>query len=96
VEGGGPVTWRLHLLDLSTMTETPLAETRSVDDQVAWLDDDTIAYGLPDDPANPTAVTNTWTLSVDGSGAPELLLPGSWSAVAVGLSRTLPAHTDTG
>ncbi len=96
VEGGGPVTWRLHLLDLSTMTETPLAETRSVDDQVAWLDDDTIAYGLPDDPANPTAVTNTWTLSVDGSVPPELLLPGSWSAVAVGLSRTLPARTDTG
>ena len=32
--------WRLHVLDLDTGREYPLAETRSVDDQVEWLDDD--------------------------------------------------------
>src|SRR5207244_621595 len=29
--GPGPVVWRLHLLDLATMVETPLVETHSVD-----------------------------------------------------------------
>ncbi|NUT98951.1 MAG: hypothetical protein HOY78_43810, partial [Saccharothrix sp.] len=33
-----PGPWHLHVLDLATMTETPLAETRSVDDQAVWLD----------------------------------------------------------
>jgi hypothetical protein len=81
VEGSGPVTWRLHLLDLETLAETPLSETRSVDDQVEWLDDAHIAYGLPEDPANP-AVTDTWTLAVDDGAAPELLLEDAWSVVA--------------
>ncbi|MGI9089055.1 MAG: hypothetical protein ACR2HH_15145, partial [Chthoniobacterales bacterium] len=30
--------WQLHVLDLATQTETPLAEKRSVDDQIEWLD----------------------------------------------------------
>ena len=39
--------WRLAVLDLATGKETLLAERRSVDDQVEWLDDDRILYGLP-------------------------------------------------
>ena len=39
-------TWRLHVLELATLRETALAETRSVDDQVEWLDDDTVLYGV--------------------------------------------------
>ena len=31
--------WRLYVLDLRTLRETPLAETRSVDDQAVWPDD---------------------------------------------------------
>ena len=31
--------WRFHVLDLATMSETPLAELRSIDDQIEWLDD---------------------------------------------------------
>jgi Tol biopolymer transport system component len=38
--------WRLTVLDLATMRETPLAETRSVDDQVEWLDDAHVLYGI--------------------------------------------------
>src|SRR5579862_4586158 len=38
----GTVTrWRLSVLDLSTLAVHNLAETRSVDDQVAWLDNST-------------------------------------------------------
>jgi hypothetical protein len=43
--GGGEWQWRLHLLDLATLTETPLAETRNIDDQVDWLDEATSCTG---------------------------------------------------
>lgn len=57
---GGPI-WRFHVLDLTTMTETPLAETRSIDDQIEWLDDANVLYGDN---------TDTWIMSADGSGQP--------------------------
>ena len=43
---GPGVRWRLSVLDLSTMKVHPLAETRSVDDQVQWLNDTTVLYGM--------------------------------------------------
>jgi hypothetical protein len=45
------------------MRETPLAETRSVDDQAEWLDDEHVLYGLDE---------SIWTVPADGSGAPQL------------------------
>ncbi|MEV4340457.1 TolB-like translocation protein [Streptomyces sp. NPDC049590] len=41
--------WRLYVLDLRTMRETSLAETRSVDDQAVWRDAHTLVYALPGD-----------------------------------------------
>ncbi|GAA2728246.1 TolB-like translocation protein [Streptomyces nogalater] len=41
--------WRLYVLDLRTMRETALAETRSVDDQAVWRDAHTVVYALPGD-----------------------------------------------
>ena len=55
------VPWRLHVLELATMRDTALAETRSVDDQAEWLDDDTVLYG---------AERAVWAVPADGSGAP--------------------------
>ena len=79
--GAGPITWRIAVLDLATSEVTELAETRNVDDQVAWLDDSTIMYGLEseDSPAS----TDTWVVPADGSGAPRMLLPGAWSTGAI-------------
>jgi hypothetical protein len=65
----GARPWREHVLDLATMTETALAETRSVDDQVVWLDDRTIAYALPGERGS-----DIWAVPADGSGAPRLLV----------------------
>ncbi|MCP3802440.1 hypothetical protein NLX83_24530 [Allokutzneria sp. A3M-2-11 16] len=62
--------WREHVLDLATMTETPLAETRSVDDQAVWLDPRTLAYSLP----NERGGSDVWAVPADGSGAPRLLV----------------------
>jgi hypothetical protein len=44
---GATVTWQLSVLDLRTMTDHPLAETQTVDDQASWLDNATVVYGLP-------------------------------------------------
>ena len=38
--------WRFYVLDLATMSERPIAaETRSIDDQIEWLDDAHVLYG---------------------------------------------------
>lgn len=61
--------WRLAVLDLASGKETMLAETRSVDDQAAWLDDRTVAYGVD---------SAIWAVPADGSGAArELVEQGS-------------------
>jgi hypothetical protein len=75
----GPVQWRLAVLDLDTLVDHPLAETHTVDDQAGWLDDATVTYGRPEGDSD--AVTNTWAVPADGSGAPHVMLPRSWSAV---------------
>jgi len=74
----GQIQWRLAVLDLATLEVHELAETTSVDDQAEWLDDQTVLYGLPrGDASSPT--TDVWKVPADGSGAPEILLPGAWS-----------------
>jgi len=55
--------WRLRILDLATKSETLLAETRSVDDQVEWLDDDRVLYGHDD---------QIWVARAGGGGVPAL------------------------
>jgi Tol biopolymer transport system component len=66
----GSVIWRLHVLDLRTMEETPLAESRTVDDQAEWLDDGTVLYGLD---------AGVWAVPADGGGAPRRLLSDALS-----------------
>jgi hypothetical protein len=91
---GAVVTWRISVLDLSTMESHPLADTRDVDDQPAWLDNNTVMYGvLPNSylggaqtslPALTTGgsiPTDTWATPANGSGSPHLLVPGAWSTV---------------
>lgn len=69
--GFDPATWRLHVLDLATVADHPLAETRSVDDQAAWLDNTHVAYGV----AQSDGTVDTWSVPADGSGRPSLIVP---------------------
>ncbi|WP_328535488.1 TolB family protein [Streptomyces sp. NBC_00344] len=55
--------WRLYVLDLPSMEETRLAETRSVDDQLVWPDDHTVVYSLPGDYG-----ADLYSVPADGSG----------------------------
>jgi hypothetical protein len=66
--------WRLTVLDLKTMRETPLAETRSVDDQAEWLDDGHVLYGL--DGA-------VWEQPADGGGQPRRYIAEAGSPAVV-------------
>ncbi|MFD0413648.1 TolB family protein [Streptomyces sp. NPDC127108] len=80
VRGGTKNPWRLYVLDLRTMREHPLAERHSVDDQAAWLDNDTLAYALP---GREGRKQDIWTARADGKGSPELRVPGGSSPAQV-------------
>lgn len=77
------VLWRIHVLDLATGIETAVAEARSVDDQVEWLDDVTIVYALPNDIVKAQRSTDVWAVPADGSGAPRILLANAESPAVV-------------
>ena len=70
--GSARAHWRPHVLDLETLEATALAESRSVDDQVEWLDNEHILYALPQEMGSPIA--DVWMLPADGSGGPEIFL----------------------
>lgn len=67
--------WRLSVLDLASGRITATAETASVDDQAAWLDDATLAYTLRQSDGRP----DVFGVPADGSGTPKLLIPGAES-----------------
>lgn len=79
--GEAPI-WRFHVLDLATGKETPLAEARSIDDQLEWLDNDTLLYGSGDSTHTIMAV------AADGTGQPRRLL--SQAASPTALRASLP------
>ncbi|HEY5785748.1 MAG TPA: hypothetical protein VIT65_13310, partial [Microlunatus sp.] len=54
-----PGIWRIAVLDLATGKETLTTDLRSVDDQVEWLDDNTLLYGMPRTGADATT-TDIW------------------------------------
>lgn len=73
--------WRLYVLDLATLKETPLAETRSIDDQAAWLDDSTVMYQVPQTSGPGYDI---WEVPADGTGTPQVLIHNGFSPDAIG------------
>ena len=76
-----PGQWSIAVLDLATGTETVLAERRSVDDQVEWLDDRTVLYALPG--ADSEASSDVWKIPADGTGSPSIFIPQGMSPSVV-------------
>jgi hypothetical protein len=75
------VHWTPAVLDLASGRVRVLdSEKRSVDDQIAWLDDSTLLYGLPN---RTPGDSDVWALAADGSGAPTLFLAHAWSPSVV-------------
>jgi hypothetical protein len=77
-----PGVWRLAVLDLRTGQEALLAETRSVDDQVEWLDNSRLLYGLPR-PGSEATTSDVWVVPADGSGQPVVFIPEASSPAVV-------------
>jgi hypothetical protein len=75
--------WHLAVYDLASGKETLLAENRSIDDQVVWLDDHTIVYGVPTRTSSGAASADVWAVPADGSGTPKILVPNAWSPAVV-------------
>lgn len=85
----GPNGFELVVRDLTTGEETVLDETRSFDDQVEWLDNDTLLYALHPDDADPSTVGNVqpqfdiWSLDTTPGAEPELFLPSADSPAVI-------------
>ena len=73
--------WSIAVLDLATGKETVLPEKQSVDDQVEWLDESTILYGL----ARPNAEgdSDVWSIHAEGASAPKRIIQHAWSPSVV-------------
>jgi hypothetical protein len=74
-----PTRWRFHVLDLATGRETPLAETRSIDDQLSWLDDRQLLYSDGE---------RTYVVDADGSGRPRPWMAGADSPTVEASARS--------
>jgi len=74
--------WRLVEYAIDTGHITPLSETRSVDDQVEWLDNGHVIYGLPRT-GSQAAIDDVWSARSDGKGRPKVLIPQAWSPAVV-------------
>lgn len=75
--------WQLVAYDLTTGERTPLGETRSVDDQVEWVDNDSIIYALPDDGTTAQRTTQLWTLDLTPGSQPQRYLVNAESPAVV-------------
>lgn len=69
------------VLELSTGKVTILAEERNLDDQIEWLDNSTLVYGIPRDDSGRDS--DIWSLSTDPGEAPRLLIEHAWSPAVV-------------
>jgi opacity protein-like surface antigen len=72
--GARDTPWRLTVLDLATMRETPLGEPQGFDDQAEWVDDEHVAYGIGGE---------VRVVAADGSGAPRRLRAAADSPAVV-------------
>jgi hypothetical protein len=80
--GTDQTRWAVAVLDLASGTETLLdREQASIDDQVEWLDDDTLLYGLArtDEPG----VTDVWQIDTAPGSEPTMFIEQAWSPAVI-------------
>jgi hypothetical protein len=80
---GKPAVWHFTVLDLATGKETPLVESRPLDDQIEWLDDGHVLYGSGEE---------VWTMPADGTGTPSRYLAAANSPAVVRPTAQPAAH----
>ena len=71
--------WRLWTIDVASRAEHIVdGETRSIDDQVEWLDDRQLIYQYPSDEGNAI-----WVAGIDGSQPARPFLRDAWTPAVV-------------
>jgi hypothetical protein len=75
---------RLSVLDLGTLRERALAETRRVEGQPVWLDTRRVAYAVR---RRTVDIDDLWSIRTVGNGKPRLYLAHATSPVTVGSAR---------
>jgi len=79
--GPSPDSWRIHVLDLAANAERIVAaETRYIDDQVEWLDDRHVLYGIP---RRTTVISDVWVAPIDGNDPPRIVLAEAESPIVI-------------
>ncbi len=77
-DDGGPI-WRPAVLDLATLEDHVLAEDNNIDDQIEWLDNDTVVYAVDSGEGAP----DTYAALADGSGASRVFLTDADSPAVI-------------
>jgi len=77
-----PGRWRPAIFDLKTRADTVLPETRNLDDQIEWLDDEHVLYAIAEPGAAPVR-SSVWKLRTDGSQPPTLFIADAASPAIV-------------
>ncbi|KOV85397.1 hypothetical protein ADL03_11195 [Nocardia sp. NRRL S-836] len=72
--------WRLAVTNLGTGAETVIEGTTGIDDQAAWLDDDTLVYAATNGDEKRSSI---YRVPADGSAAPRVLIASAASPVPV-------------
>lgn len=83
VSTGATPYWTIGVLDLASGTEIVVDEPRDVDDQVEWLDDRTLLYGMPREGDGEIGVSDVWSVAAQAGAVPTLFIPQAWSPAVV-------------
>jgi hypothetical protein len=86
---GGRVIWRIRVRDLASGAITTTSETRSVDDQVEWLNEREILYALPQSTTG-SGSSDVWAVPADGSGEPRVFVTNAFSPAVIRVGNALP------
>ncbi len=79
---GDVAPWRFYVLDLATLRERRIeSETRSIDDQIEWLDDTHVLYAVRRGPHSDA--TDVWVAPIAGDAPARVFLPEADSPVVV-------------
>ena len=80
--GTDQAPWRFYVLDLATLADRPIAgETRSIDDQIEWLDDEHGAVRAPR--STHSSSLDVWVAPLDNSAPARVFLPEAESPIVV-------------
>jgi len=87
-----PRSWRPAIFDLKTRAETVLPDTRSLDDQLEWLDNEHVLYAIVE-PGTAPVRSSVWKVRADGTQPPTLFIADAASPAVVRAPGTNPAGT---